>query len=509
MSGIITAVVGTTVVNGIIQNKAAGDQADAIAAGTDAAIAEQRAARDAAQAAAQPFAELGEGIIGELLSSIGLQESFGGIVGQGEINTEQQANFDTSGRQIQSMIDQFESASPSDRPRILVGINQRLEHQQRIIDEGGVNFTPDQLATRQSSLQFLVDQGDTGAQAQLTNISNQLAPTPGQPALNALAPPPALQAPQAQPLTQIAAPQISALQSPTPDVFDANIQSPQAFGANLASPNALFSGGDQDGLLAGAAQITDFLRTEGFEDIQSSAAARGRLSSGETLKDLNRFNIGLASTVLPQLQAQQFGQQLAGQQFQQGQQAQQFGQQLAGGQFQQGQQGQRFGQQLGVSELERAQNQQQFGQELAAGGFNLGQQGQQFGQQFSLDDLNRLSQNQLFNQNLATQGAAQSQQQQRFNQLFNILGIGANAATGQGNAALQAGGNIGNLQVQAGQAQGNAAINQSNAITNTLGGLAGTVGLFGGFGGGGVSGDFPGANRPQNQAGPFDALGNF
>jgi hypothetical protein len=128
--------------------------------------------------------------------------------------------------------------------------------------------------------------------------------------------------------------------------------------------------------------IVDFLRNEGFDQIQESAAAGGRLGAGGTLKDLTRFNSDLTSTVVPQLQ------------------------------------------------------------------------------------------------------------NQRFNQLFNVLGIGQNAAAGQGSAALQTGANVSNLLSQQGQAQAQGAINQSNAITGTLQNLAGGVGAFGmpNFGGGGGGG---------------------
>ena len=54
--------------------------------------------------------------------------------------------------------------------------------------------------------------------------------------------------------------------------------------------------------------IVSFLRDEGFEQIQESAAAGGRLGAGDTLKDLTRFNTNLASTVAPQLQNQRFNQ---------------------------------------------------------------------------------------------------------------------------------------------------------------------------------------------------------
>lgn len=50
--------------------------------------------------------------------------------------------------------------------------------------------------------------------------------------------------------------------------------------------------------------VVEFLRREGFEDIQESAAAAGKLRSGGTLQDLTRFNTQLAATVAPQIQQQ-------------------------------------------------------------------------------------------------------------------------------------------------------------------------------------------------------------
>ena len=54
--------------------------------------------------------------------------------------------------------------------------------------------------------------------------------------------------------------------------------------------------------------LVNFLRDQGFEQIQESAAAKGRLGAGDTVKDLTRFNTDLASTVVPQLQNQRFNQ---------------------------------------------------------------------------------------------------------------------------------------------------------------------------------------------------------
>jgi hypothetical protein len=54
--------------------------------------------------------------------------------------------------------------------------------------------------------------------------------------------------------------------------------------------------------------LVGFLRDQGFEQIQESAAAGGRLGAGGTLKDLTEFNTQLGATVVPQLQQQRFNQ---------------------------------------------------------------------------------------------------------------------------------------------------------------------------------------------------------
>ena len=54
--------------------------------------------------------------------------------------------------------------------------------------------------------------------------------------------------------------------------------------------------------------MVSFLRDQGFEDIQESAAARGRLGAGGTMQDMTQFNTQLAATVVPQLQQQKFNQ---------------------------------------------------------------------------------------------------------------------------------------------------------------------------------------------------------
>ncbi|MBL4664271.1 MAG: hypothetical protein JKY22_12135 [Flavobacteriaceae bacterium] len=91
-------------------------------------------------------------------------------------------------------------------------------------------------------------------------------------------------------------------------------------------------------------------------------------------------------------------------------------------------------------------------------------------------------------------------QQQRFNQLFNVLGLGQNAAVGQGQAALTTGGNISNLLGNIGQAQGQGAQQKAAAnqgVISNIAGLAG-FGFGGGFGGAPAGGGAP--------SGGFNAL---
>lgn len=66
-------------------------------------------------------------------------------------------------------------------------------------------------------------------------------------------------------------------------------------------------GGDgQSALLEEINPLVSFLRDQGFEQIQESAAGRG--FTGGTLNELTDFNTQLASTVAPQLQQQRFNQ---------------------------------------------------------------------------------------------------------------------------------------------------------------------------------------------------------
>jgi hypothetical protein len=80
---------------------------------------------------------------------------------------------------------------------------------------------------------------------------------------------------------------------------DIGLDAGKQLSAFLSNPNA---GIEQ------IAPLVDFLRNQGFEKIQESAAAGGRLGAGGTLRDLTQFNTDLTSTVVPQLQNQRFNQ---------------------------------------------------------------------------------------------------------------------------------------------------------------------------------------------------------
>ena len=66
------------------------------------------------------------------------------------------------------------------------------------------------------------------------------------------------------------------------------------------------SGGDPLTGLEEINPLVSFLRDQGFEDIQESAAGRG--FTGGTLNELSEFNTQLAGTIVPNLQQQRFNQ---------------------------------------------------------------------------------------------------------------------------------------------------------------------------------------------------------
>lgn len=303
MTWVAVAIAGSAVVGAAASSRASSRAARAAERSGDAAIAEQREAREAFEQRTEPFRQIGLAAAPSILQLLGIQVPEGLISGDfsGQTGVSQQSQFDPQlNQQILDL--EAELADIQSRPR-LTGPG------------GAVTMAREQTRADQ--------------------ITGELAGLRAQAAEQALQQQGAAQGPAAQSASQLA--QLS----------------------------------DQpDTLLSQVNPLVSFLRDEGFEDIQESAAAQGRLRSGGTLEDLTRFNTNLASTVVPQLQ------------------------------------------------------------------------------------------------------------QQRFNQLFNLLGLGQNAAVGQGSAALSTASNIGNLMQGIGQAQGQAAIAQGQAINQGISDLAGTYGLY-------------------------------
>ena len=171
--------------------------------------------------------------------------------------------------------------------------------------------------------------------------------------------------------------------------------------------------------------IVSFLREQGFDAIQESAAAGGRLGAGDTLKDLARFDANLNSTLVPGLQQQRFGQELA------------------------------------QNDLAFNQGVTQFNQGLQANQQQLNAQQQGYNQLFNLATLGGNAAAGAGSNALASAG-----------QVSNVLG--ANAA------------NVGNAALVGGNAAAQGYLNQSNAFTGTLSNLAGVAGAFPSLFGGGA-----------------------
>lgn len=249
--------------------------------------------------------------------------------------------------------------------------------------------------------------------------------------------------PEAIDLSQL--PSIDLSAAPSPSALDLSQLPAQAEALNRAqlpaAPEAFGPESFRDN------PLLDFVLEEGFRGIREGAAGGGRVPD----RDLVKFAQGTASTILPQLQAQQFGQQqaLRGQAL--GEQAQQFGQQqdIRGrGLVEQAQQ---FGQQAGLRGITLGEQQALRGQALA-------EQAQQFGQLGGIRE------------------ALMAEEQQDVANLMNLLGLGQATAVGQGQAALQTGSNISGLLGNIGTAQAGAALGSAQANQQLAGNLTGLLG---------------------------------
>lgn len=331
--GFITDVLESTFVgDALTAGKEEKEAARAQQQGMQAAIEEQRAGRESFEQRTQPFVDIGLTAANPLMQLLGI----GGPAQAG-----QQVAQPFTPQQLPATPEMIELQNQ------IAGLDTQIaqaQTAQNAFDTGQVPGVPANIAGHMARAGL--SQEDIAAN--LANINQ----TPVASDLAA----------QRQQLKD----QLSAMQS-------ANVTQPTAVTPTVGTPAASVG---QDQLLEQINPLVSFLRQEGFEDIQESAAARGRLGAGGTLQDLTRFNTQLTSTIVPQLQ------------------------------------------------------------------------------------------------------------NQRFNQLFNLLGLGQSSAVGQGQAALQTAGNIGNLQSGIGQSRASGILGAEAARDQTRSDIAG---FLGGFQGGAFS----------------------
>lgn len=339
--GFITDVLESTFVgDALTAGKEEKEAARAQQQGMQAAIEEQRAGRESFEQRTQPFVDIGLTAANPLMQLLGI----GGPAQAGQ----------QVGQSSQPFTPQQLPATPEmiELQNQIAGLDTQIAQSQatqNAFDTGQVPGVPANIAGHMARAGL--SQEDIAA-----NLSN-INQTPVASDLAA----------QRQQLKD----QLSAMQSA--NVTQPTTATPTAVTNTAGTPAA---GVGQDQLLQQINPLVSFLRQEGFEDIQESAAARGRLGAGGTLQDLTRFNTQLTSTIVPQLQ------------------------------------------------------------------------------------------------------------NQRFNQLFNVLGLGQSSAVGQGQAALQTAGNIGNLQTGIGQARASGILGAEAARDQTRSDIAG---FLGGFQGGAFS----------------------
>jgi hypothetical protein len=221
------AIGGAELLGGFLGSRSADKAAKAQERGSQAAIAEQRAGREAFEARMQPFTNIGLSAADPLMNLLGIQ-----------------------------------GYQP--------------------------DFTPQALPPTDEMIAI---------QGQLADLDKQESSSEALRALHPLA-----RYTQGDDLTS----QRQGLQAKLDELTAANMT--QAPPQQLFTPSSSGMTTGQNELLNEINPLVSFLRQEGFEDIQESAAAGGKLRSGGTREDLTRFNTQLTSTIAPQLQEQKFNQ---------------------------------------------------------------------------------------------------------------------------------------------------------------------------------------------------------
>jgi len=413
-----------SIIGGREAKKGAERAAEAQEGAAEAGIVEQRAAREAFEERVQPFVDIGLAGRSDLLELLGVsapRETLDTSRAQRDLDNLIR-DRDAAERSV-AFWEQKLQADPNNQTAI-----RNLEEKRQVL--AGLPAQIEQAQGRLSQMQG-VEQQAIGARAlpPAPEAINLAQLSPGARQLDLAALPTQAQAldrsqlpAQAQALDRAALP--AAVTALSPDSFKDN-------------------------------PMLDFVLKEGFRGIREGAAGGGRVPD----RDLVEFAQGAASTIIPQLQAQQFGQQqaLRGQAI--GEQAQQFGQQQALRGQALGEQQAQFGQQQALrgQTLQELLQQNQVAEAIRAR--ELGEQATQFGQLGGL------------------RSQALGEQQQQIANLQNLLGLGQASAVGQGQAALQTGTNIGNLLGNIGIAQAAGALGKAQATQGMLGGLTGAAGM--------------------------------
>jgi hypothetical protein len=249
----MVAMVGSQLVGGVLQSGAAKRAARAQGNAAQLGINEQRAAREDFNRRTQPFADIGLSAGSPLMDLLGLSQG-----GQGNFGFNAPANEDIN-KFTGQLSDIDAQIAEAERGKAAIASRNAQNFSQGIRGGGPLSMG---------------DSGMGAIDAKVNQLNAQREALQGQ-------------LTQAQGLAQ-----------------EQNQASQAQFNAGAGERQAL----SQNQQLEQIDPLLSFLRQEGFEDIQESAAARGRLGAGGTLKDLTKFNTQLTSTIVPQLQQQRFNQ---------------------------------------------------------------------------------------------------------------------------------------------------------------------------------------------------------
>lgn len=239
------------------------------------------------------------------------------------------------------------------------------------------------------------------------------------------------------------------------------------------------------------------LKREAISGIESSAAARGKLFSGQTPQamaekiqnlalsragDIQRQNLAARQQFMGE-RGQLYGESLGARQQGFNEMNQQFGQSLASRQQLMGEQGQMFGESLAGRQLYGNEQQQEFQRASTARQQMIGERGQLYGQDLAARQAAIGERGDIFQQDLAARqallGERMGLQGTQYQQLLNAAQMGQAAVANQAANLQGAAANIGELYAQQANAYSAAQMAQANQRAAMFQGLlgAGATGL--------------------------------